>query len=384
MKGLAFELVFVWRAMPGERRTTHWPVGSNFRDFTQIDYRKGIVMEDRNKPGSQNSRSPKGGDKNRQPPKSHLVFYLLAVAACVLLVALWIEQNRTYSLSYTKLTELVKQYPAREGSPGPSVEILEGVDGKTVVKYSDLQDVVLGTYRVTGKIKRQVLPPKELADDPVEVPFSTNRDPSDIQGDLRRLFERHGVSIDYEGEPSGWSRWMPMLLITGLFILVFVLMMRRIGGAGSPMAFGRSRGKLYAEEDLGVGFDDVQGVDEAKEELLEVVEFLKTPEKYQALGGRIPKGVLLVGPPGTGKTLLAKAVAGEAGVPFFGLSGSDFVEYAILSNRRLKNHRRLSSSTNSMRSARRVETAILVGTTNANRRSTRCSSKWTASCPTAA
>jgi cell division protease FtsH len=120
-----------------------------------------------------------------------------------------------------------------------------------------------------------------------------------------------------------------MLLITGLFIFVFILMMRRIGGAGSPMAFGRSRGKLYAQEDLGVTFDDVAGVEEAKEELEEVVEFLKTPEKYRALGGRIPKGVLLVGPPGTGKTLLAKAVAGEAHVPFFGLSGSDFVEMFV-------------------------------------------------------
>ena len=111
--------------------------------------------------------------------------------------------------------------------------------------------------------------------------------------------------------------------------MLFIFMMRRMGGAGSPMAFGRSRGKLYAQEDIGVTFDDVAGIDEAVEELREVVEFLKTPEKYQRLGGRIPKGVLLVGPPGTGKTLLAKAVAGEAGVPFFSLSGSDFVEMFV-------------------------------------------------------
>jgi cell division protease FtsH len=102
-----------------------------------------------------------------------------------------------------------------------------------------------------------------------------------------------------------------------------------MGGAGSPMAFGRSRGKLYAQEDIEVTFEDVAGIDEAVDELREVVEFLKTPEKYQLLGGRIPKGVLLVGPPGTGKTLLAKAVAGEAGVPFFSLSGSDFVEMFV-------------------------------------------------------
>ena len=95
------------------------------------------------------------------------------------------------------------------------------------------------------------------------------------------------------------------------------------------MAFGRSRGKLLAQEDIGVTFDEVAGVDEAVDELREVVDFLKQPEKYQVLGGRIPKGVLLVGPPGTGKTLLGKAIAGEAGVPFFSLSGSDFVEMFV-------------------------------------------------------
>ncbi len=95
------------------------------------------------------------------------------------------------------------------------------------------------------------------------------------------------------------------------------------------MAFGRSRGKLYAQEDLGISFEDVAGIDEAVDELREVVDFLRSPEKYQVLGGRIPKGVLLVGPPGTGKTLLAKAIAGEAGVPFFGISGSDFVEMFV-------------------------------------------------------
>ena len=105
--------------------------------------------------------------------------------------------------------------------------------------------------------------------------------------------------------------------------------MRRLGGAGGPMQFGRSRGKLYAEEELGISFDDVAGIDEAVEEVKEVVDFLQKPEKYQKLGGRIPCGVLLVGPPGTGKTLLAKAVAGEAGVPFFSLSGSDFVEMFV-------------------------------------------------------
>ncbi len=125
------------------------------------------------------------------------------------------------------------------------------------------------------------------------------------------------------------EKYGPVLLMTGLLFLVFFIMIRRLGGAGSAMAFGRSRGKLYAQEDLGVTFEDVAGIDEAVEEVREIVDFLKAPEKYQKLGGRIPKGVLLVGPPGTGKTLLAKAIAGEADVPFFSLSGSDFVEMFV-------------------------------------------------------
>ena len=122
---------------------------------------------------------------------------------------------------------------------------------------------------------------------------------------------------------------MPLLMITALFVGLFFFMLRRLSGAGSPMAFGRSRGKLYAQEDIDINFDNVAGIDEAVEEVREVVDFLNSAEKYQRLGGRIPKGVLLVGPPGTGKTLLARAIAGEAGVPFFSLSGSDFVEMFV-------------------------------------------------------
>jgi cell division protease FtsH len=113
-----------------------------------------------------------------------------------------------------------------------------------------------------------------------------------------------------------------------VLILAFWVLLRK-GGVGSAMAFARSRHKVYGQDGLRITFDDVAGCDEAIGELREVVEFLRTPEKYQALGGRIPKGILLVGPPGTGKTLLAKAVAGEAGVPFFSLSGSDFMEMFV-------------------------------------------------------
>ncbi|MEM7443856.1 MAG: ATP-dependent metallopeptidase FtsH/Yme1/Tma family protein, partial [Pseudomonadota bacterium] len=117
--------------------------------------------------------------------------------------------------------------------------------------------------------------------------------------------------------------WFPMLLLIG----VWIFFMRQMQGGGSrAMGFGKSRARLLTERTGRVTFDDVAGVDEAKQELEEVVEFLKDPQKFQRLGGKIPKGVLLVGPPGTGKTLIARAVAGEANVPFFTISGSDFVE----------------------------------------------------------
>ena len=120
------------------------------------------------------------------------------------------------------------------------------------------------------------------------------------------------------------------LLPLGLLLLLWILLSRRIGAAGQAvMSFGRARAQLVADTDTGVSFDDVAGCDEAKYELQEVVDFLQNPDRYIALGARIPKGVLLIGPPGTGKTLLARAVAGQAGVPFFHISGSEFVEMFV-------------------------------------------------------
>ncbi|MDY7228280.1 ATP-dependent zinc metalloprotease FtsH [Hyalangium rubrum] len=157
-----------------------------------------------------------------------------------------------------------------------------------------------------------------------------------VSGDdkLVELLQEKGVQ--YEAVPqSGLSEVLWIWLIPmGLVLLFWSFMMRRVaGGMGqgpqSVMSFGKTRAKVQAEADTGVGFKDVAGVDEAVDELREIVEFLKTPEKFRRLGGRIPKGVLLVGPPGTGKTLLARAVAGEAGVPFFSLSGSEFVEMFV-------------------------------------------------------
>jgi len=147
-----------------------------------------------------------------------------------------------------------------------------------------------------------------------------------------RLNER-GVNISAAPLDDGYPSllgvlisWFPMLLLIG----VWIFFMRQMqGGRGGAMGFGRSKAKLLTENKNKVTFNDVAGIDEAKEELVEIVEFLRDPRKFQKLGGRIPKGALLIGPPGTGKTLLARAVAGEAGVPFFTISGSDFVEMFV-------------------------------------------------------
>jgi cell division protease FtsH len=138
------------------------------------------------------------------------------------------------------------------------------------------------------------------------------------------------IKAELPPQPPWWttlfSSLLPMLLLIGVW---FFIMQQTQGGGSKVMSFGKSRAKLHNEEKIKVTFDDVAGAEEAKEELEEVVEFLKHPKKFNDLGARIPKGVLLFGPPGTGKTLLARAVAGEAGVPFFSISGSDFVEMFV-------------------------------------------------------
>jgi len=192
-------------------------------------------------------------------------------------------------------------------------------DFKAAVRGGRVQEAIVSEEGIRGTMKAQGNAKAE--------PFNTVRieDPK-----LVEELEKAGVSV--RGERA--SRWMGELLgwIIPLvfFVALWGIFFRRMGGAeGGVMSFARSKAKVYADDDVSVRFADVAGVDEAEEELKEIVEFLKTPKKYTSIGGRIPKGVLLVGPPGTGKTLLARAVAGEAKVPFFSLSGSEFVEMFV-------------------------------------------------------
>ena len=150
--------------------------------------------------------------------------------------------------------------------------------------------------------------------------------------DLVKVLREHHVTIN--AKPPEDNPWYVTLLVTWgpfiLFLALWFFLMRQMQiGGNKALSFGRSRARLLTEDRKKVTFSDVAGIDEAKEEVVEIIEFLKDPHKFQKLGGRIPKGVLIVGPPGTGKTLLAKAIAGEAGVPFFSISGSDFVEMFV-------------------------------------------------------
>ncbi|WP_374615306.1 ATP-dependent zinc metalloprotease FtsH [Sphingorhabdus sp.] len=203
-----------------------------------------------------------------------------------------------------------------------------GSSASTGISYSNFRDKI-----EAGEVKSVAISPDRITgelsngEQIVTVP---------IQGDteLYKLLDEKGVDVQGkpEEQPSLWLillyQALPFLLILG--IAFFVLrQMQKGGGAGGAMGFGKSKAKMLTEKHGRVTFDDVAGIDEAREELQEIVEFLRDPHKFSRLGGKIPKGALLVGSPGTGKTLLARAIAGEAGVPFFTISGSDFVEMFV-------------------------------------------------------
>jgi cell division protease FtsH len=202
-------------------------------------------------------------------------------------------------------------------------------------KSVTFKNVKVGKTEIRGDIvtRDPVSGDEKNAEHSTTTSFRTPRIGLENDPELPALLQKSiGQAYQAEEEESGIKSvyaLLPTVLFVALFLVMILFLFRWLVGENSPFSFGRSRHKLYAQKDLAITFQDVAGIDEAVAELREVVDFLKTPERYQALGGRIPKGVLLVGPPGTGKTLLAKAVAGEAEVAFFGLSGSDFVEMFV-------------------------------------------------------
>jgi cell division protease FtsH len=206
------------------------------------------------------------------------------------------------------------QNPAqsRRANDIPYSEFLNAVEQRTVA------EVVIQGNRISGKLVENAQP------------FSTYapEDPGLVERLRQKNIKIQARPMDEDTSPllSVLVNWFPMLLL----IAVWIFFMRQMqSGSGRAMGFGKSKAKLLTERHGRVTFDDVAGVEEAKSDLVEIVEFLRDPQKFQRLGGRIPRGALLVGPPGTGKTLIARAVAGEANVPFFTISGSDFVEMFV-------------------------------------------------------
>jgi cell division protease FtsH len=188
-----------------------------------------------------------------------------------------------------------------------------------LLKEGNISEVAITANRIEGKMKVEGKPGETQA-------FRTVR----VDYDLSELLDKYHVTFKGEIESTFVRDILSWVVPIGLFVGIWYLLMRRMGGQQAGfMTLGKSKAKIYMENEIKINFKDVAGVDEAKQELMEVIEFLKNPARFTELGGRIPKGILLVGPPGTGKTLLAKAVAGESGVPFFSLSGSEFVEMFV-------------------------------------------------------
>jgi cell division protease FtsH len=225
----------------------------------------------------------------------HVWYVIAAIVGIVALQQLWAENNAVAVMPYSQFLDQLNS--------------------------SNVDEVRISGNYIEGSLKK-ALPNGQQK-------FVTTRVPQDIAAQM----QQHGVKFSGAVQSTFLSDLLSWVVPTALFFGIWMFLMRRMAGrqglGGGFMAVGRSKAKVYVETDTKTRFDDVAGVDEAKEELQEIVAFLKNPAEYGRLGAHVPKGVLLVGPPGTGKTLLARAVAGEAGVPFFSINGSEFVEMFV-------------------------------------------------------
>jgi cell division protease FtsH len=268
-----------------------------------------------NLPETGSGAPPTPPQKNRSDRSAgnHAIWYVLVVAILALLASAHFAQKiGATEIGYSEFIDKLKSHDLEKKN------VHNLIISSGYITYQDAPD---SPPRYTAENK--LILPKKYA-----VPIFNLRELHSFN--LEEVLQKYNIPYTSEKQPSEWMQILSIYLMPlVVFGILITVMFRKMGGAGTAMSFSRSRGRMHAQEDLDVTFDQVAGIDEAVEELREIVEFLRSPAKYQALGGRIPRGVLLVGPPGTGKTLLAKAVAGEAGVPFFSLSGSDFVEMFV-------------------------------------------------------
>jgi cell division protease FtsH len=254
--------------------------------------------------------------KPRLPQRLQFFLVYVVVGAVVLLLLNSLLQAPTVELSMSKFLELLR--------------------ADKIEKVALTEREIRGLAK-PGALSAVVPPPasdrlrKLLGSDGEPRVFTVTRIPGVDEQWLVQELQQHHVEFAGRVETTVWRDLLfGWVIPLGIMVAIWVFLMRRVGGGPTQaLSFGRSKHKIYDRKELKTTFNDVAGVDEAKAELVEIVDFLKNPKKYQRLGGRIPKGVLVIGPPGTGKTLLARAVAGEADVPFFTLSGSEFVEMFV-------------------------------------------------------
>jgi len=252
--------------------------------------------------GLDNRRDKESPTADKRPPREPedrkhqfaIWYFFAAFLGLMLIQYLWVQYTQIETIPYSQFEQLLDQ--------------------------NKISEVLVGSDTIQGTLKEPFPDGRKL--------FRTTRVDPELAGKLTA----HGVKVT--GSPSSnlFSTILSWALPIFIFYLIWTYGIRRMAerqGFGGLMAIGKSRAKVYVETDTKVTFRDVAGVDEAKYELQEVVAFLRDPKSFGRLGARIPKGVLLIGPPGTGKTLLARAIAGEAGVPFFSISGSEFVEMFV-------------------------------------------------------
>ena len=246
---------------------------------------------DKDSPTAKNSRTKEPEDRKHQ----FAIWYFFAAFLGVMLIQyLWVQYTQIETIPYSQFEQLLDQ--------------------------NKISEVLVGSDTIQGTLKEPFPDGRKL--------FSTTR----VDPELASKLTAHGVKVTGAPSSNFFSTILSWVVPIFIFYLIWTYGIRRMAerqGFGGLMSIGKSRAKVYVETDTKVTFRDVAGVDEAKSELQEVVAFLRDPKSFGRLGARIPKGVLLIGSPGTGKTLLARAVAGEAGVPFFSISGSEFVEMFV-------------------------------------------------------